>query len=524
VTAPDSLVSILERAAGARPDHPAVLDGDVHLTYAELLGRSRRIAATLRESGVRPGDRVGVWLPKSLDAVAALYGVLGAGAAYVPLDPKAPVARSATIAGDAGARVVLTSAKKARDWPAMVEQSGTVEALVVLDRDAIDAVESPVTTRWSDELADDAPLDRVPPDALAYILYTSGSTGQPKGVMLSHRNALAFVDWAVRATKLGPDDRLSSHAPFHFDLSVFDLYASARVGATVALVPHRAMVFPVELARWIAATAITTWYSVPSALTLLVTNAELEAGAFPHLRTVIFAGEVFPTPYLARCMELLPHASFWNWYGPTETNVCTAFLVPSAPDPGDPPVSIGGPIDGVDTIVVDEAGAAVEAGADGELLVSGPTVTCGYWNDAPRTAERLAQLPSRSDDQRVWYRTGDLVVEEDGGTYRFRGRRDHQVKSRGYRIELGEIEAALHRHPDIADATVVAVPDELVTNRLRAFVVATGELSDADLSRHVADLVPPYMVPERFDRLDAMPRTSTGKVDRQALQHRADEA
>jgi acyl-coenzyme A synthetase/AMP-(fatty) acid ligase len=259
---------------------------------------------------------------------------------------------------------------------------------------------------------------------------------------------------------------------------------------------------------------------VPSALSLLVTNGELGVGAFPRLRTIIFAGEVFPTPYLTQLMALVPHATYWNWYGPTETNVCTAYRVPEPPGADAAPVPIGTVVDGDEAIVVDEAERPIEAGDEGELLVTGGTVTAGYWGDPERTAARLGSVPALVErgDERSWYRTGDLVVDLGEGVYEFRGRRDHQVKSRGYRIELGEIEAALHRHPHIADAAVVAVPDDLVTNRLRAFVVAPTEVSDTDIARHLTALVPSYMVPERIERLPVLPRTSTGKVDRQALQ------
>jgi amino acid adenylation domain-containing protein len=526
VRAADSLATTLLAAADRHPDRVAVVEGDRPVTYAALAAAAHRVAATLGEQGVSPGDHVGVWFPKSIDAVTALYGVLLAGAAYIPLDPKAPVARGARIATDAGTRVLITSGSKARDWAPMVEAAPGVEQLLVLDRTAADAPDAPRPARWADQLADAG--DLVPPaaDDVAYVLYTSGSTGQPKGVVLSHRNALAFVDWAVAAVGVHAEDRLSSHAPFHFDLSVFDLYAAARAGASVHLVPQRAMVFPVELARWIDAAGVTTWYSVPSALALLVTSGDLEAPALPQLRTVIFAGEVFPSPLLTQLMALVPSASYWNWYGPTETNVCTAHHVAAAPGEDAPPIPIGRAIDGVTTLVVDESGAPVEPGTEGELVVTGPTVTSGYWADAERTATRLGPLPSlaATGDDRAWYRTGDLVVDDGHGCYEFRGRRDHQVKSRGYRIELGEVEAAFHRHPAVVDAAIVAVPDPVVTNRLHAFVTvdAASDPTPSELSKHVAALVPPYMVPEQVEVLATMPRTSTGKVDRQALQERAD--
>src|SRR5690606_4361075 len=196
-------------------------------------------------------------------------------------------------------------------------------------------------------------------------------------------------------------------------------------GAPVVLVPTKATVFPAEAVRFADENELTIWYSVPSALSMMVTKGGLESGSLSTVRALVFAGEVFPTPYLAALMERVPDAEYWNWYGPTETNVCTAYRVPARPDPDEPPLPIGPPIDVVETVVIDEDGNQVAEGAEGELLVRGPTVTSGYYGDPERTAERLVNRDGTDD----WYCTGDLVVDEPGSGYRFRGRRDHQVKS-----------------------------------------------------------------------------------------------
>jgi amino acid adenylation domain-containing protein len=396
------------------------------------------------------------------DAVIAVYGILKAGAVYVPLDDQAPAARIAYIANDTDMRVVLR------------------------DLDGIDAY--PATPPTIERDADD----------LAYILYTSGSTGTPKGVTLSHRNALAFVLWAAEEVGIGADDRLSSHAPLNFDLSVFDLFATAATGATLVLVPRDASVFPIELARLIRDEQISVWYSVPSILTLLTMRGGLDLNPLPALRTVIFAGEVFPTKYLRALMELLPGARFLNFYGPTETNVCTWYEVPRpAPDP----LPIGRPIAGVDIDVVEE-----------ELHVSGPTVMHGYWGDAEKTAGVLSEHGGVRT-----YRTGDFVQWNGDGNLRFLGRRDSQVKSRGYRIELGEVERALSAHERVTECAVLAVPDELMTNRLRAIVAPSGDLTVAELVAFCEERLPRYMIPTEFELRDALPKTTTGKIDRALL-------
>ncbi len=330
--------------------------------------------------------------------------------------------------------------------------------------------------------------------------------------MLSHRNALAFVEWAATLLALQHHDRLSSHAPFHFDLSTFDLFAAAIAGACVVLVPREASVFPVELARFIRESRITVWYSVPSILTMLALRGSLERQRPEHLHTVLFAGEVFPTKHLSRLMELLPDVRFYNLFGPTETNVCTWYEVPrptgSLPDE----IPIGKPIEGVGIVVADEQGRPLEAGEVGELLVHGPTVMHGYLGDADQTAKVLGTL----DGDRL-YRTGDLVRQGVDGNLLFLGRRDAQVKSRGYRIELGEIERVVVAHVDVLECAVVAVPDEIVTNRLRAFVVLRASVSKAQLTSFCRDRLPGYMVPDQIEFRDSLPKSSTGKIDRRQL-------
>lgn len=512
---------LVGHAAERFPERVAILDGERAMTYEELEAATNRMAHLLRAQGVEHGERVGLYLDKSLEALVGIYGIMKAGATYVPLDPAAPPARLGGIAADAGLRCLVTSRGKAQAWSGLVAAGAPLQTLLVLDADDEVAVEPPadVVALTGSALAAqpaESPGDvaRSPAD-LAYILYTSGSTGVPKGVMLSHENALAFVDWAADEFAVRPEDVLSSHAPLHFDLSVFDLFAAARVGAAVALVPSQLALFPVELARWIRDAGITVWYSVPSILTLLVTRGKLDETHLPRLRTILFAGEVFPTKYLHALGRLLPHVRLANLFGPTETNVCTWYEVPRWD--GEPPdtIPIGRPIRDVETFAVDEEGSVVARGEVGELYVSGPTVMQGYWGDPERTAATL--LPGWRDLPYPTYRTGDLVRLDAGGDWIFLGRRDSQIKSRGYRIELGDVEAALGQHPEVDECAVVALPDELVTNRIKAYVVSRRPLTGDELTRYCSERLPRYMTPELYEFLDELPRSSTGKIDRRAL-------
>jgi amino acid adenylation domain-containing protein len=512
---------LLEASAESRPDSIAVVDGERSFTYDELDRRSNQLANLLRGEGVRRGDRVALCLEKSFEAVCAIYGVLKAGAAYVPLDPQAPATRQAYILRDAGVRVLLSATKQAPTWDSLRREGADFGTVVVLDAELTGDVAGAAQLL---DAADVASAEASRPHVagidfdLAYILYTSGSTGTPKGVMLTHRNCLAFVEWAGEEFGVAAADRLSSHAPLHFDLSTFDLYAAARAGAAVVLAPPAASVFPVELRRFIEGQGISVWYSVPTVLTMLVTRGGLEGGEFPQLRAILFAGEVFPTPHLRRLTQLLPHVRFANLFGPTETNVCTWWDVPSLPEDMTESIPIGRAIENVDVFALTDEGKLAGPGEIGELCVRGPTVMQGYLGDPERTAERLVSNPLGGVLDQPIYRTGDLVEQMPDGAYRFLGRRDAQIKSRGYRIELGDVEAALHAHPSVVECAVVAIPDEVVTNRLKAFVTTQdGEVSRADLIAFCAEQIPPYMIPEEFEFPEDLPRTSTGKIDRRAL-------
>ncbi|MGH2806057.1 MAG: amino acid adenylation domain-containing protein, partial [Actinomycetota bacterium] len=471
----------LSTSAARSPDRVAVEDRDRKITYSELEARANRLGHLLVELGVQRGDRVALYLDKSLDSVVGVYGIMKAGACYVPFAPAAPARRLGSIAADAGISVIVTGAEKAFDWKALVEHGAPLTSLVVLDASEVDesAVPDGATAYSSIDVelrpSQEPDTDVIPLD-LAYILYTSGSTGKPKGVMLSHLNCLTFVDWGVEEIGVTEEDRLSSHAPLHFDLSTWDLYAAARAGATVVLVPPETSVFPLEVSNFITENEISIWYSVPSILSLLTQRGNLKGGEFPTLRVLFFAGEVFPTKYLRRLMQFLPHVRFYNLYGPTETNVCTYLEVPPIPEDQDEPISIGAAIKDVECFAVTDEGTRARPGETGELWVRGTTVMHGYWNNPEKTAASLMRSPLGGELSDLAYRTGDLVTVADDGTFTLVGRRDHQIKSRGYRIELGEIETALYAHPAMVECAVIPVPDDTVTNKLYAYVVTKGDL------------------------------------------------
>jgi amino acid adenylation domain-containing protein len=515
------LSQLLEQAAQRRRDHPAVEDEQGRtLTYAELAHAADRLATRLSRWGVGRGDRVGLFLPKAIEAVASIHGILRAGAAYVPVDPTAPPRRGAGILADAGVKAVISSAVLAPALRQAWTGPGPLPRLIVTAAPPLE----PPDAAWDEILADGTPSPLAPerdPSDLAYILYTSGSTGQPKGVMHAHAGAFTFLDWCARTFTTGPDDRFAAHAPLHFDLSVFDLFASCRAAATLVLIGETLGKDPARLGAFLAERRLSVWYSAPSILALLAEHGGLDRpGATATAtapRLVLFAGEVFPIAPLRRLRALWPDADFWNLYGPTETNVCTAEPIPrTIPADRTTPFPIGRVCPPLRARVVDEAGRDVAAGTLGELLIAGPGVMRGYFGQPELTAQAF----SHDEHGDAWYRTGDLVVGDELGCFTYHGRRDRMIKKRGYRIELGEIESALHRHEGVERAAVVTQPgDGNVGIAIAAFIAMKPDhkKSIIAMKRHCTVYLPHYMVPDTITFLPSLPTTSTNKVDYQGL-------
>jgi amino acid adenylation domain-containing protein len=505
-------------AAERWPHHTAVVNPGIgQVSYRDLARVSSRLSDRLAVAGVGPGDRVGIYLRKSIDAVAAIYGALQAGAAYVPVDPAAPAARNAYILHDCAVKAAVVERRFEAKLRAELQALGTAPPMLVLD----EAGDGGGLARALEAADADGPAPSIAaaqsaPEDLAYILYTSGSTGKPKGVMLSHENGTSFVDWCSETFAPSDADRFSSHAPFHFDLSILDVHVSLGHGATLVLVPEDIGKDPERLAALIAAERISIWYSAPSILALLAQFGRLERHDYGALRQVLFAGEVVAIKHLRSLTAQLPGRRYFNLYGPTETNVCTFHeVVPPIPEDRTAPVPIGACCSHLRCRVVDPAGVDVARGGEGELCVSGRGVMQGYWG-LPEMTER-GFLTDAAGVR--WYRTGDVVVEQPDGDYVYLGRRDRMVKRRGYRVELGEIESALYQHPAIEEAAVVALPDAESGVRLTAFL-SSRELQRPSLialKRFCSEHLPLYMIPDSFSWQEQLPKTSTDKTDYQRL-------
>jgi amino acid adenylation domain-containing protein len=507
-----NLISYLDLSAESDPSQVAVVGpAGNSLTYGELAELSDALRDRLIQMGVQPGDRVAFCLRKSIESIVSIFGIMKAGAAYVPLDPAAPARRNAYIANNCDVSVLVSEKEVGSELiDELDNEYESVPAIMVREGEATTGLSyllggSPETTTHYSA-----------PDDLAYILYTSGSTGKPKGVMITHRNATAFVDWCSEAFAPESSDRFSSHAPLHFDLSIHDVHVCIKHGATLILISEDLGKNPMKLSSFIAERGISIWYSTPSILGLLAEFGNLDQYDFSSIRIVLFAGEVFPVKHLRAIKKSWPKPRFFNLYGPTETNVCTYFEVPGrVPEDRVDPYPIGKACSHYDAMVVDADNKSVRPGEEGELFMRGRGVTPGYWQLPDRTA--AGYYTDSAGDQ--WYRTGDIVTEDADGNYIYVGRRDRMIKKRGYRVELGEIETCLYRHPDIEEAGVVAVTDNGGVTRVRAFFKTheNEELSLIALKQFCGEHMPAYMIPDDFIRMRALPRTSTDKVDYQGL-------
>ncbi|HYH80100.1 MAG TPA: amino acid adenylation domain-containing protein [Longimicrobium sp.] len=487
-----------EARAARTPDAIAAVRGDRRMSYGELNARANRLAHHLRGLGVRPDSRVGICIGRSPDMVVAMLAVLKAGGAYVPLDSSYPAERLRYMLEDSAPVVLLTHSALAAPFAA----SGV--PVLAIDADA---------ARWEGQPETNPGRAGLSPDNLSYVIYTSGSTGRPKGVMNTHRGVVNRLAWMQAMHGLAEGEAVLQNSSFSFDASVFEVFWPLSVGGRLVLVRPEAHKDPAYLIETIRGEGVTTAYFVCSMLQYFLENEGAERCT--GLTRVLCGGEALSSALARRVGERLPWATLYNLYGPSESAV--SLTTPVSTGEAAAVVPVGRPVANVRVYIVDERGDPAPVGVPGELYVGGVQMARGYVDRPSLTADRFVPdwLGHRAGGR--LYRTGDLGRWRPDGTIEFLGRNDAQVKVRGFRIEPVEIETRLRQHPAVRDAVVVAREDTPGDQRLVAYWVAEAEVDPATLRSHLAEVLPEYMIPSAYVRLEVLPSTPNGKVDRLAL-------
>ncbi len=516
------LPQAVDRAAKKYPEREAVRYLDESITYAELADRSDRLARFLVDQGVGRGDRVGIFCFKSVEAVIAIWGIMKAGAAYVPIDPLSPTSRLKAICRDCQIEHLVTDSEKRPAVRDSVLNGVDLKTIIgpALEEDEIMGLCQP----WEDVFRSPAESQlqklQIIEQDLAYIMYTSGSTGTPKGIMHTHHSALCVSQWACGEYEVTYEDRIANHAPFHFDISLFDIFGSAITGACLVLIPKELTLFPFNFSQVLQDERITILFTVPFALIQLSLRGVLDQRDLSALRWIIYGGEPFPPKHLRNLMNQIPTCRFSNSYGPAEVAGVTFYHVPPIPKNSTEPIPIGKMCGFAQSIVVDENDQEVPGGEVGEILVRTPSIMQGYWGRPDLNRRVFYRRETAPQVFETFYRTGDLVKMLPDGNLVFIGRKDRQVKTRGYRVELDEVESALVSHSGIEEAAVFTIRDDDGNNLIHAAVLSkTGEKPlDTVLFAHLNELIPPYAVPVEIHFMEAFPRTTSGKISRRELQ------
>lgn len=491
---PFRLEYLLEESVRKWALNIALEENDRSITYENLNNASNEIAEFLKISFRQKHFRAAVFYPKSIESVAIIFGILKAGGTYIPLDYEAPESRNQFIFKDCEVSLIFSTPDKSDSLKKNLQASSQTLSFNFLKEISLIHIKT----------------NPIKPGQLAYLLYTSGSTGKPKGVMFTHHNALSFINWC--SSHFTPDEKsvFSSHAPFHFDLSILDLYLSVKHGSKLILINTKEAKNPLALSHLIETKKITHWYSTPTILKLMVSYGKIERHDHSSLKYVLFAGEVFPVNPLKKLTFLWSTTRFFNLYGPTETNVCTYYEVKLPIDEYRiEPFPIGKICEGLLSKTVSSVEGKLE------LYISGPNVSQGYWNN-----EGLNKSSFENSEGVNWYKTGDLVEQDLEGNYIYLGRKDRMVKKNGFRVELDEIENTINSYQQIIDVAVIGKINSDFECKIIAFIQKNdGEGNILELKKYCLENMPHYMTPDVFVILENIPKTSTDKTDYQKLHH-----
>lgn len=492
------LLDLLDKTAARWPDKPAYCDETRCATWAQTRALVQAIGSGLLAAGTQ-GKPAALYLDHETPCIHAMLGVLAAGGFYAVLDTAQPAARVRAITDQLDPAVLVTDEAHREAALAL----GTGAAVLLYE----ELIQTP-----PDVPALDAVHGGAIDTDLAYVLFTSGSTGAPKGVAVPHRAVLAYSAWAAETFGISEQTVFGNQTPFYFSMSVTDIYAALRTGACVQVLPRRLFSFPVQLLDYLTKKHVNTIYWVPSALGIVANWKALDYTAPPGLHTILFAGEVMPTPKLNYWRAHYPAARFANLYGPTETTDICAYYEVDRDFSDDEPLPIGRACSNCGLVILKD-GRAAAPGEEGELCARGSFLALGYYNMPDKTAERFVLNPLQPHYPEIIYRTGDLVTVNDRGELMFTGRMDHQIKHMGYRIELGEIETAAAGQDKLDSCACLY---DAARDRLVLFFQGRKDITEA-LRQRLAQRLPAYMRPAEIRRVKQMPQNANGKIDRGAL-------
>ncbi|TKI55086.1 amino acid adenylation domain-containing protein [Brevibacillus antibioticus] len=496
------LTTLVEQSAMKYADKTALVFGGERMSFRELNEKANQIAHALRQAGIRANQPVGILLERSLEMIVGILGIVKAGGIYVPLDTTYPLERLRMIIEHSDMKVLFTD-------PSVLMKRSDVQLLarkcVATMVTPADCLEMPTT--WTE-----APSM----DHLMYLMYTSGSTGVPKGVMVSHANASHFIQWSILNGNLKPDDQMMLVTSISFDISVFEMFASLASGATMHIIPLEMLVRSDALAAYIQANLITVWHSVPTLMSQLLPAMRSckTSESSTMLRLIMIGGEAWGTNLAKEISEVFPQAELLNMYGPTETTIWVSFQrVTPAMLNGQKTIPIGKPITGNRILILDHFGQLCLPGMPGELHVCGRNVAQGYYKNEEKTSEVFLTDPVTNN---LLYKTGDIGFYNSQGYIEYLSRNDGMVKVRGYRIDSGEIEHHLIESGLVSEVAVIP-QKQGESNKLVCFYTAKGTLTDQHLIEMLKQKVPNYMIPARFVPLPDLPKTLNGKIDRKTL-------
>lgn len=493
-----TITDYLDITAKKYPEKIGVKDIDKQYTFSKIRENALKVGSVLGEKGLFKKP-IAIFLDKNVDCFCSMFGVAYSGNFYTILDVTMPQDRIERILRILDAEAIITDKKHEQD-------------IQKLDLKFSPIYIEDIYTRTINNLMIECIQNRIIDTDVLYILFTSGSTGDPKGVIISHRNVITYMEWSGKVFGFDSNTIFGSQTPFYFSMSVLDIFQTIRTGAEFVIIPKKLFSLPGDLISYIDETQINTIYWVPSALCQLANINALDNPKLKCVKMILFAGEVMPAKQLNMWRRALPDAFYANLFGPTEvTDICTYYIL-DREIADDESIPIGKTCDNMDVFIVDENGKEVTGTQEGEMLVRGASVAYGYYKNPEKTKEAFIQNPLQDFYEEKVYRTGDLVHYNENGEIIYVSRKDFQIKHMGYRIELGEIETAASA---IAQIDRVCCIYDMANSELVLFY--TGAIDAKDIKKNIKKKVPRYMIPTRYVTMEEMPLNLNGKIDRGEL-------